>query len=101
MEKKQTKTIENILKDVISKLSGKNRITAEEMARVWRAAAGDKAAAHTKPVSIKKAILTVNVDDSGWLYELTIKKKELLKKMEGKTGSKHLKGLKFRIGEIK
>ena len=103
MEKKHTKpkTIDSILKDVIKKLSGKNRITAEEMARVWEQAAGERAAAHTKPVSIKKSVLTINVDDSGWLYELTIKKKDLLKKMEGKTGSKQLKGLRFRIGEIR
>ena len=95
------KPIDSIVKDVIKTLSGRGRVSAEEVGGAWIDAAGHRAAKHTKPVSIKKSVLTINVDDSGWLYELTIKKKELLKKLEGKIRAKELKGLRFRIGEIK
>ena len=99
--KSKERSIENILKDVIKDLSGKGRVSAEEVGRAWEEAAGHRAARHTKPVSIKKSVLTVNVDDSGWLYELTIKKKDLLKKLEDRIRGKQLKNLRFRIGEIK
>lgn len=99
--KSKEKSIENILKDVIGNLSGKGRVSEEEIGGAWGKAAGTKAAAHTKPVLLKKSVLTVNVDSSGWLYELTIKKKELLGKLDGKIRGKQLKGLRFRIGEIK
>ena len=95
------RSIDNIVKDVIKNLSGKGRVSEEEVNEAWRGAAGARAASHTRPVSIKKAVLTINVDDSGWLYELTIKKRELLKKLEGNIRGKQLKGLRFRIGEIK
>ena len=97
----KARSIENIVKDVIKNLSGKGRVSEEEINKAWRGAAGDAAAAHTKPVSVKRSVLTINVDSSGWLYELTIKKRELLKKLEGNIRGKQVKGLKFRIGEIK
>jgi predicted nucleic acid-binding Zn ribbon protein len=103
MKRKKTSSgpIGNIVKDVIKSLSGKGRVSEEEINDAWRKACGDKAAGHTKPVSIKKSVLTVNVDGSGWLYELTIKKKKLLEKLDGKIRGKNLKVLRFRIGEIK
>ena len=100
-ERSKQKSIENIVKEIIKDLSGKGRVSEEEIGRAWEEAAGHKAAAHTKPVLIKKSVLTVNVDNSGWLYELTIKKGKLLSKLDGKIRGKQLKGLRFRIGEIK
>ena len=92
--------IEEIVKGVIKDLSGKGRLSEEEISGAWRAAAGVRGAKHTRPVSIKRAVLTVNVDSSGWLYELTVKKRELLGRLEGKIRGKQLRGLRFRIGEI-
>ena len=100
-KKSDSGPIGNIVQDVIKTLSGKGRVSEEEINEAWRRAAGDKAARHTKPVSMKKSVLTVNVDGSGWLYELTIKKKELLGKLDGKIRGKKLKALRFRIGEIR
>lgn len=93
-------TIDKIVKNVIENLSGKGRISEEEIAQIWREAVGEKMARHTRPVSIRKSVLLVNVDGSGWLYELTVKKRDILKKLEGKFKGKQLKGLRFRIGEI-
>ena len=90
-----------LLKKALKNLRAKSRLTQEEMARVWQDAVGKKAASHTRTVSIRRAGLSVNVDDSGWLYELTIQKKEILKKLEGKLAGKKLKDIRFRIGEIK
>ncbi|MFA6320253.1 MAG: DUF721 domain-containing protein [Candidatus Omnitrophota bacterium] len=100
-ERTKQKSIENIVKDVIKSLSGSDRVSEEEVVDAWVGAVGEKAAKHTKPVSIKKGIMTVNIDGSGWLYEVTVRKKELLKKLEGKIKGKQVKVLRFRIGEIK
>jgi predicted nucleic acid-binding Zn ribbon protein len=97
----KAKSIENIVKDVIRSLSGKNRISEEEVGGAWEDTAGREAARHTKPVSVKKSVLTVNVDSSSWLYELTTKKRDLLKRLEGKLRGKKLKEIRFRIGGIK
>jgi len=92
--------IDKIVQNVIENLSGKGRVSEEEISEIWRKAVGAKMARHTKPVSIRKSVLLVNVDGSGWLYELTIKKREILGKLDGKFRGKQLKGLRFRIGEL-
>lgn len=98
---KKNGSIEDILKDVIRNIGPKGRLTEEEVAFLWGEAAGEKAAKHSRPVSVKKAVLTVNVDGSSWLYELTTKKKEIIKKLEDKFEGKKIKEIRFRIGEIK
>ena len=75
-ERSRQKSIDDIVKDVIKDLSGKGRVSEEEIRRAWEEAAGKKAAKHTKPVLIKKSVLTINVDGSCWLYELTVKKSD-------------------------
>lgn len=86
---------------VIEALSGKERLGEEEIASAWRKAAGDAAAGHSRPVSFKKASLVVNVASSGWLYELTVRKKEIMKALEAGLKGKKIKELRFRIGDIK
>jgi predicted nucleic acid-binding Zn ribbon protein len=49
---------------------------------------------HVKCVALHSGVLTVNVDSSAWLYQLSLKKEGLLKKSG-------LKNIRFRIGEIK
>lgn len=88
------------LQNIISKLK-KGHVSEKDMAGAWKAAAGARAFRHTKPVTLKKARLVVNVDGSGWLYELTLKKREILKKLEEKLKPKKIREIKFRIGEIK
>ncbi|MCM8761243.1 MAG: DUF721 domain-containing protein, partial [Candidatus Omnitrophica bacterium] len=67
----------------------------------WRRAAGDDAAKHSKPTTLKKAVITVSVDSSSWLYELTMRKKEILNKLEKAIPNKKIKDVRFRIGNIK
>ena len=102
MSKTQEKQLGDILKDVIKDLKDKkDLITEEEVRGVWGKAVGKKAAKHTKPISLRKATLNVMVDGSSWLYELTMEKKVILKKLEGKLRGKKIKEIRFRIGAIK
>ena len=93
--------LEKLLKGVIKDLSGKERFGEEEIVEAWEAAAGTAAAKHSKPVSFKNATVVVNVDRSGWLYELAVQKKEILKKLEERLQGKKIKDIRLRIGEIK
>ena len=92
--------LERLLRDAIKDLSGKERFGEEEIIGAWEAAVGKAAARHSKPVSFKKATIVVNVDRSGWLYELTVQKKEILKKLEERLQGKKIKDIRLRIGEI-
>jgi len=94
-------SLEGVLKDVIKKLSSK-RPGEEEIGEIWARAVGNAAARHSRPVAFKKSVLVVAVDGSGWLYEMTTAKREILKKLESDLkGKKKVKEIRFRIGSIK
>ena len=91
----------DLIGNVIKNLTGRERLGAEEIGAAWEAAAGQAAAKHSRPVSFRRASLTVNITSSSWLYELTVRKKEILLALEKELGAKRIKELRFRIGDIK
>lgn len=90
-----------LIGNVINILSGKERLGEEEIEGAWRRAAGEAAAKHSRPVSFKRKCLIVNVTSSSWLYELTVRKKEIMNALEAELRGGRVKELRFRIGDIK
>lgn len=100
-EKDKDSPLEGVLKNIIKNLDGKNRPSEEDLMDAWECAVGKRAASHSKPVAFKGAGLVVNVDGSSWLYELTTRKREILKSLGEKiTAKKKIKDIRFRIGEV-
>lgn len=97
----EKKPLEEVLRKVVKNLGPKGRMTEEEVALAWENAAGHAARRHSRPVSFNKTTLVVNVDGSSWLYNLTLKKKEILGKMSGVPGGGKFKDIRFRIGDLK
>jgi len=92
--------LEDIIKTFIGKLDASPRSTSEEMAGVWKRACGGTLAAHSKPSSLRKKKLAVNVENPGWLYEFSLKKGEILKRLKEELGPDKVDQIQFRIGEI-
>jgi len=95
------KSFKAIIKTVIKALGPGGRISEEEMAGAWEEAVGAQAATHTRPVALRRGELIVNVDGSSWLYELTLRKREVLEKLASRLKGRKLKNIRFRIGELK
>lgn len=100
MEKKKASPLGDLVKDVVAGL-GKRKLAEERLAAAWAGAAGRRALKHTRPVALRRACLIVNVDSSSWLFELTLKKRVILKKVQAGVEGKKLKDIRFRIGDIK
>jgi predicted nucleic acid-binding Zn ribbon protein len=100
MKKEKASPLSDVLKKVVSTL-GERKLTEEKLVDAWEKAAGKKAAKHTRPVGLRRASLTVNVDSSSWLFELTLKKRAILEKLQAKLEGEKLKAIRFRIGDIK
>ena len=92
--------IGNIISHVIKKLNKKTHGQRGEIVQAWQNAIEPKAIAHTKPVAIKKNILTIEVDSSTWLYFLSLKKKNILESMKKILGKGKIEDIRFRMGEI-
>ncbi|MCM8778217.1 MAG: DUF721 domain-containing protein [Candidatus Omnitrophica bacterium] len=72
----------------------------EDIFKLWKKAVGKRVAQHTKPVYFHSGVLVVNVDKTGWLYELNILKPFLFRKLKRFITNTNLKEIKFRIGEV-
>lgn len=92
--------IGGVINQVITKLDAKTHGQREDVVKAWEGAIEKDAAGHTKPVAMKKNILTVEVDSSTWLYVLNLKKKSILASMQKSVGKEKVEDIRFRIGEI-
>lgn len=101
MKDEAQKPLEGLLKDIVGALGSKGIFTQEDMAAAWESAVGKKAAKHSKVRSLQGSRLIVSVDGSGWLYELTVQKKDILKKLSSEIKGRKLKDITFRIGDLK
>ena len=98
--KRKAERIEAVVKSLMEKLDKHSNPTSDEIEDIWKEVVGKKAFAHTKPASLMKKRLVINVDGSGWLYELTLRKDEFLAALKKRLGKDKINELQFRIGEL-
>jgi len=97
---RKAQRIDGVVASIIEKLDKQARPGSEEIEAIWKKTAGEKAARHTRPASLRKKCLVVNVEGSAWLYELTLRKNEILAGLREKLGGDKVNKIQFRIGEI-
>ena len=98
--KSKPSPIGDILKDVFADLETKKNVYREDIESFWKEIAGDDAFKHSKPLTIRKAVLTVQVDSSGWMQELSMRKRNILKGLKRRLGKDKISEIHFKIGEL-
>lgn len=91
--------LSDLLSGVLRTLGAVHRPAIEEMELVWKRLAGEEAAQHSWPSRLMRGRLTIEVENSGWMYVLGMKKKELLEGWMELLGAARVKELSFRMGE--
>ncbi len=89
----------DIVKSVFERIESGKTLTKEDVEARWKEIAGN-AAKHTHPAALRKTILTVLVDSSAWMQEMTMRKRILLKQLKTAFGKDKISGIHFKIGEI-
>ena len=94
-------SIGDVLKDVFSRLDEERvAITKEDIDLAWKNLAGDTGFKHSKAMTLRRGVLTVFVDSSPWLQELSIRKRTILKGLKRMFGKDKISEIHFKIGEI-
>ncbi len=91
--------IHEIVKSVFAQLESEKTFSKEDIENQWKKLVGAPAAKHTRPASLRKGLLTVFVDSSGWVQEMTMQKRKILKQLKRQFGKDRISGIHFRIGE--
>lgn len=74
---------------------------AGKVSEAWQKSVWDEALKKTRPVSIKKGTLTVIVENSSWLYRVSLEKKKILDRFnENYDSRKKADQIKLRIGNL-
>ena len=99
-EKREPTPIADILKAVFHKLEDEKDISKEFIESRWKEFAGEGGFKHSKPLAIRQKTLTVLVDSSGWLQELSMQKRKILKGLQRTLGKDRISEIHFKIGEF-
>ena len=62
---------------------------------VWAECVGESIAKFSTPVGLKKSKLFVSVENAAWRYELSVRKKELIEKLNKELNKKAIKEIVF------
>ena len=100
MTKSRIVPIGDIVKTVFARMESEKTLSREDVEDRWKALAGAAAARHTRPVSLRKSVLTVFVDSSGWLQEMHLRKRKILKQLKRTFGKDRISAIQFKIGEV-
>lgn len=94
--------ISNTVKEIFENIeqqstSGK---TGQDIVAVWSKAAGEAASAHSQPTALQNKTLVINVDSSAWIYQLRLKERDLLKKINTLLEKEAVQKIRFRAGQV-
>jgi predicted nucleic acid-binding Zn ribbon protein len=99
MRKAQPQPIGDVLKNVVEGLSQTKKKDIARISLRWPAFAGKKFASKTRPVHLRRGTLLVNAFDSAWLYQATLEKEKILRRLQGSLGREKIQRIQFRIGK--
>ena len=92
--------IGDIVKNVFRGIEEGKTLTREDVEDCWKKLVGVDGFRHSRPVTLRKTVLTVTVDSSGWLQEMSMKQRALLKRLKMTFGKDRISKIHFKIGEL-
>ena len=96
----QIEPIKDIIKTVFRQIESGKTLAREDVENRWKQLVGESGFRHSRPVALRKNVLTVFVDNPGWLQEMLMKKRTLLKRLKMTFGKDRISKINFKIGEF-
>ncbi len=92
------KDLSSVLGDVLKSWKLDENLQAEEVTAVWKEITGEFVGKNSAPDKLKRGVLTVRVSQPAIHHTLTMKKKDILTRLQDRFGKTVIKDVKFRIG---
>ena len=89
-----------LLPGALQNLGAKARPTREMVQEAWERLVSKEAARHSRPHRLSQGRLTVEVENSAWMYTLSLRKEPLLQGLIELLGASRVRQIRFRMGEI-
>lgn len=89
------------LQSLLKKCGLEKQLEKRRYLQLWPTVVGRQVAAYTRPVNISRQKMTVEVNDSTWLYHLTLLKHKIITDFNTFAGAKILQEIKFINADFK
>ena len=90
--------IEDIIKDVIGKMSSRRVEEDTKLENIWKNLLTPQELEHTRVVGFKDNIISIRVDSPTWMYHMKTKQSSLLRQLNKEI--EDIKRIRFEIGKI-
>ena len=88
--------VQDVLSGLLKRLGIDERVWLRELESAWASVVGAAVAAHTRPGRYQNGYLTVFVDSSAWLSELSrYGQKEMLGKLQARFGGNNVRSIRL------
>ena len=89
------KTVGSAIQELVKSLGIQKKLQEYDAVVYWEQAVGERVAQMTKATRIVQGVLFVQVKTSTWRNELTLRKKEIIEKLNTTVGMKVVDDIKF------
>ena len=97
--KRGMEPLADVLAGVVRQVTGKRARVADEIASAWQDVVSDRVCQHTRPVGMRRGVLTIEVANSVLLQELAAFRKEwILNGLRQRVRRVYINDLRFRLG---
>ena len=100
MSAKEPRHIGDVLSQLIARRGYARVQSASAFAEAWSTAAGQRWAACTRALAVRRGVLEIQVGNSTLAQELGFQKKTLVRRMAELVPDENIRDLKFRVGPL-
>ena len=90
--------IKDIVHDVLEKISSKKPGEQIQLQETWKRMVGEGGQRHAAIHGFRDGVLSIHVDSSIWLFQMSLKKKTFLNELQKKNPD--IKQVVFKIGKV-
>jgi predicted nucleic acid-binding Zn ribbon protein len=91
----RTKTIGEAIEELVAQLGIKKKLHEQDAFVVWDEAVGERIAKAATPIRMLRGTLIVSVKSGPWRNELSMRKPEILRRINELLGGEIVKDIKF------
>jgi predicted nucleic acid-binding Zn ribbon protein len=99
--RERPRRLEDIVGALINRWDKGKKKKGDLVTAAWIGSVSEKTLGHARPISFTRGVLMIIVENSTWLYQLTMQKREIIKKFNNEyKGRQKLNDIRFRVGKI-
>ena len=89
-------SLRDAMQELLRSLGVEQRLAAYGVMEAWPAVVGERIARVTAPQRVERGVLYVNVASAPWRAELTMKRQELIERLNAHAGARVITDIRFR-----